>query len=242
VRVSEKGLRLIKQFEGLRLTAYLCPAGIPTIGWGNTRGVTLEDVRLKRTITAGEAEEMLREELATFEAGVFDVLVAPTQPEFDACCSLAYNIGLAGFRKSSVLKAHNRGDKVAASKAFALWDKATVGGVKKALPGLARRRAAEAAMYLEPVDAYGMQPVQDMPQAVLPERTMTDSSINRASLVAGGTAGIAAVSETLQTVNQVKYGAESLGDWLVPVLLIAVVGLCAFVIWQRYDMRKRGLA
>ena len=61
-------------------------------------------------------------------------------------------------------------------------------------------------------------------------------------MVAGGTATFAAVTQTLQAVNQVKAEVDTMGNWLVPALLVAVVGLCAFVIWQRFDMRKRGLA
>lgn len=241
MQISSRGLALIKKFEGLRLTAYFCPAGIPTIGYGNTHGVTAEDVRNKRTITVAQAEDMLRDELRQYEIAVSALLNQPNRNEFDSACSLAYNIGTAGFAKSSVVKAHNRGDKAAAAKAFLLWDKATVGGKKQVLAGLARRRAAEAALYLEPVFVELDAPT-DMPQAVEPERSMSDSSINRASLVAGGTAGVAAVSEVVGTVNQVKYGADQLGDWLLPVLLIAVVGLCGYIIWQRFDMRKRGLA
>lgn len=130
---------------------------------------------------------------------------------------------------SSVIKAHNRGDHQAAARAFSLWNKA--GG--KVWPGLTRRRAAEAALYLsgEPVE---------MPQAVEPERPMTASTINRAGVVAGGTAAVATVAETARTVADVKYSAQSLGDWLVPVLLLAVVGLCAYIVWERVKVRREG--
>lgn len=242
MKISKKGLALIKEFEGLKLTAYLCPAGVPTIGYGTTKGITKADIG-KLTITQAEAEAKLLEDLAEYERGVYGACtLPPTQPQFDAMVCCAFNIGVAGFRSSSMLKAHNRGDHEAAARAFGLWNKANVGGKKQVLAGLTRRRMAEAALYLTPVQTAPFQPLPPMPQAVEPERPMTASTINRASVVAGGTATVAAVSETLQQVRQVKDGVESLGDWLVPVLLLAVVGLCAFVVYERLRQRREGFA
>lgn len=234
MKTNQKGVATLIEFEGFRSTAYLCPAGVWTIGFGFTKGVKPGD-----KMTRSEAAERLKQELAEYEHAVDEAcLITPNENEFSAMVCMAFNIGVAGFRKSSVLKAHNKGDKEAAARAFQLWDKATVGGVKKTLPGLTRRRMAEAALYLEPVAIDEVE----MPQRIEPERTMADSSINRASVVAGGTATFAAVTQTLQAVNQVKAEVDTMGNWLVPALLVAVVGLCAFVIWQRFDMRKRGLA
>lgn len=234
MKTNQKGVATLIEFEGFRSSAYLCPAGVWTIGFGFTKGVKPGD-----KMTRSEAAERLKQELAEYEHAVDEAcLITPNENEFSAMVCMAFNIGLAGFRKSSVLKAHNKGDKEAAARAFQLWDKATVGGVKKTLPGLTRRRMAEAALYLEPVAIDEVE----MPQRIEPERTMADSSINRASVVAGGTATFAAVTQTLQAVNQVKAEVDTMGNWLVPALLVAVVGLCAFVIWQRFDMRKRGLA
>jgi lysozyme len=161
--------------------------------------------------------------------------------------SLAYNIGLGwegktkppgaknGFRQSSVLKAHNRGDTLAASRAFRLWNRAN----NKEEPGLTARRAEEAALYLmdEAPETEDLSP-----QAVEPESRMTESPINRAGVVAGGTAAVATVAETARTVADVKYSTQALGDWLVPVLLIVVVALCGYTIWQRVNQRKQGWA
>lgn len=233
MKINQMGVGLILEFEGFRGSAYLCPAGVWTIGYGSTKGVRKGDM-----ITMYDAKERLKRELVEYEQAVLATLKAPNENEFSACVVLAYNIGIAGFRTSSVAKAHNRGDKEAAARAFNLWNKATVGGVKKTLPGLTRRRMAEAALYLTPVALAEVE----MPQQIEPETPMTGSTINRASVVAGGTAGIAAVSETIQTINGVKYGVESLGSWLVPVLLVAVVGLCGYVVWQRLHQRKEGWA
>lgn len=234
MNINQKGVALIVEFEGFRSEAYLCPAGVWTVGYGSTKGVKQGD-----RITMYDAKERLKKELAEFEAGVMSALtLPPNENEFSACVVLAYNIGIAGFKSSSVVKAHNRGDKEAAARAFNLWNKATVGGVKKTLPGLTRRRLAEAALYLTPVAQFEVE----MPQAIEPERPMTASTINRASVVAGGTASIAAVSEVVNAVNEVKYGVSALGDWFVPALLVAVVVLAGYIIYERWQQRKGGWA
>jgi lysozyme len=81
-----------------------------------------------------------------------------------------------------------------------------------------------------------------LPQQVDPERPMAASTINRAGVVAGGTAAVATVAETARTVADVKYSAQALGDWLVPILLLAVVGLCGYIVWERVKQRKGGWA
>lgn len=234
MKTNVKGIGLILEFEGFRSSSYLCPAGVWTIGYGATRGVKKGDI-----ITMYDAKERLKRELVEYEQAVLAALtLPPNENEFSSCVVLAYNIGIAGFKSSSVVKAHNRGDKEAAARAFNLWNKATIGGVKKTLPGLTRRRLAEAALYLTPVAQFEV----DMPQAIEPERPMTASTINRASALAGGTAGIAAISETVKVVNEVKYGVSQLGDWLLPALLVAVVALAGYIVWERLKQRREGFA
>lgn len=228
MKTSQRGIDLIISFEGFRANAYRDVVGVLTIGYGFTKGVKLGD-----RITVAEARARLVRELVEYENGVLNALtIKPTQSEFDACVSLAYNIGVAGFKRSSVAKAHNRGDKQAAGRAFGLWVKA--GG--KTWPGLVRRRAAEAAMYLETTET------EEMPQRVDNERPMTASTINRASVVAGGTATVAAVTETINTVNGLKHGVSELGDWLVPALLVCVVALAGYIVWERVKIRRQGWA
>ncbi len=227
MKTSPQGIALIREFEGFRAEAYRDPVGIWTIGYGFTKGVRQGD-----TMTREQADQRLRVELADYEAGVLRVTGGNlTQAQFDALVSFAWNVGVKGMAGSSVIKAHVRGDHQAAARAFALWNKA--GG--KVWPGLTRRRAAEAALYLR--EEEGPQP---MPQAVEPERPMAASSINRAGVVAGGTAAVATVAETARTVADVKYSAQSLGDWLVPVLLLVVVALCGYIVWERVKQRREG--
>ncbi len=240
MNISPKGVDLIKEFEGFHGKAYLCPAGVPSIGYGTTKGVTMDDVHRGRTITRAQADKLLRSDLLSYENGVLSALtLPPNQHQFDACVSFAYNCGILGFGGSSVCKAHNRADFQAAARAFGLWNKATIGGVKTELPGLTRRRAAEAALYLQPVEGENPEP---MPQAVEPERPMEESKIVRGATVAGGTAALATAAEVINTTNSIKAGVSGLGEWLVPILLIAVVGLCGFVVWERVVQRKKGWA
>lgn len=136
---SPRALDLIKQFEGLKLSAYICPAGVPTIGYGTTKGVQMGD-----TITAAEAERLLAEDVAVFAKGVREAVKVPLeQHEFDALVSFAYNVGLGAFRASTLLRLLNAGDKAGAARQFDRWNKA--GG--KPLAGLTRRRAAERKLF-----------------------------------------------------------------------------------------------
>lgn len=230
MKMNVKGVGLLIEFEGFRSEAYLCPAGVWTIGFGFTRGVKPGD-----KMTRSEAAARLKTELTEYEEGVFSACtLTPNDNEFSALVCFAFNVGIAGFKKSTVLKRHNESNKEAAARAFGLWNKA--GG--KTLPGLTRRRMAEAALYLEPVAIDEVE----MPQSIDPEKPMTASTINRASVVAGGTASIAAVTQTLGAINQVKAEVNTMGDWLVPALLVAVVGLCAFVVYERVKQRTGGWA
>lgn len=234
MKTSQAGIQLLISFEGFRGQAYIpVPGDRPTIGFGFTEGVKMGD-----TMTLYDAKERLKKELVKYEQGVLEALtLPPTQPEFDALVSLCFNIGIAGFKRSSVVKAHNRGDKQAAARAFSLWNKS--GG--KVYAGLTRRRAAEAALYLTPVAAEERdQP--EMPQTVDPERPMTASTINRAGVVAGGSTALVAATETVNSINYLKRGVDDLQDWLVPVLLIIAVGAVGYIVYQRWQQRKNGWA
>lgn len=220
-----------------------------TCGIGRTRGVTI-DTRMSEA----EAWKDMRAELDMVATQVRDACtIEPNENELAAMTSLAYNIGMGwsgskkpagakdGFRQSSVLRAHNRGDKQAAARAFRLWNRA--GGVE--MDGLTKRRVSEADLYLKAPRVL-MDPAVDdgddpaMPQTVDAERPMTQSSINRSALVAGGTAAAATVAETARTVAEVKYSVAQLGDWLLPVMLLVIVALCGYIIYERVRVRKQG--
>lgn len=137
--IGSAGLKLIESFEGNKLTAYLCPAKVWTIGVGHTG----PDVKPGMTITPAQSLMLLQADLDRFEEAVAKAAPNATQNQFDAMVSLAFNIGVGAFLGSSVLREHKAGRHVAASDAFTMWVK----GGGKVLPGLVRRRAAEAALY-----------------------------------------------------------------------------------------------
>ena len=139
MHINAAGLRLIKRWESLRLEAYTCPAGVPTIGYGHTRGVRLGDV-----IDEPRAEALLLADIENFEAGVHRLLKVPlTENQFSALVSLAFNIGLHAFGGSTLLKRLNAGDLLCADE-FMRWNKAG----RQVLNGLTARRFAERALFL----------------------------------------------------------------------------------------------
>ena len=81
-----------------------------------------------------------------------------------------------------------------------------------------------------------------MPQTVDSESHLAESPINRASVIAGGTAALASANEIITAVTDMKAGVAGLGEWLLPVALVAIVIACGFCIWQRYKQRKFGWA
>jgi len=141
MKISPKGLAVIKQFEGLRLTAYKCPAGVLTIGYGSTGA----HVKPGMKITEQEAERLLLDDLSRFEVGVHEVIKQPlTQGQFDALVSFSFNVGLGALRESTLAAKLKAGDVVGAANEFARWNKA--GG--KVLPGLVKRREAERDLFV----------------------------------------------------------------------------------------------
>lgn len=148
---SPAGIDLIHSFESLhkvlpdgRIAAYPDPGptGLPwTIGWGSTG----PDIGRDTVWTRAQADARFEADLAKFEAGVAKAIgnAATSQPQFDAMVSLAYNIGLGNLQSSTLLKKHLAGDNAGAQREFGKW----VNAKGKRLPGLVRRRAAEAALY-----------------------------------------------------------------------------------------------
>lgn len=227
MKTSLKAKARLKELEGFKGPAYRCSAGVWTFGYGFTRGVREGD-----TITRDAADARLDQELIDYEKAVWSATGGNVnQSEFDAMVLLAFNIGISAFKKSTVVKAHNRGDTPAAARAFGLWNKAG-GAVNR---GLVRRRALEAAWYLEPETTPVMGFV-DMPQAVDPPKPVTSST----TFIAGGTAAAATAAQIAEQISVVKYSLDGLGPWLVPVLLVVTLASVGWVIYERYKNRERG--
>ena len=141
--MTKEGIELIKSFEGCRLEAYKCQAGVWTIGYGHTQGVYEG-----KKITEEEAERLLASDLAKFETGVRNILGAVAngmrENKIDALVSLAFNIGLKAFQNSTLCRKVKADENdVSIRNEFSRWVYA--GGVKS--KGLVRRRKAEADMY-----------------------------------------------------------------------------------------------
>jgi lysozyme len=149
MRISQRGVDLIKRHEGLRLQAYRDSVGVVTIGYGHTR-----TARSGQVISAGDAEALLRADLDGFALGVARLVTRPiNQSQFDALVSFAFNVGLdidadrraEGLGDSTLLALVNAGRDQDAAIEFLKWNKA--GG--RPLLGLTRRRLAEAQLFLE---------------------------------------------------------------------------------------------
>lgn len=143
--VSKAGVDLIKQFEGNKLTSYLCPANVWTIGYGATG----PDIRAGMTWTQEKCEDRLTQDLIKFSSGVALLTHTPiSSNQLNAFVCLAYNIGLEAFRKSTALHRFNSGDIKGAAEAILMWDKAKVNGKAISLLGLRRRREEERRLFL----------------------------------------------------------------------------------------------
>ena len=136
---GEKGINLIKEFEGCKLTAYLCPAGVWTIGYGHTDKVKKGD-----KISQDKAEELLKQDLAKYEEALNSYGFVLDQNKFDALISFMFNIGISAFRTSTMFKYLRNNHYVAASEQFNKW----VYVNHRPSKGLERRREAEKALFL----------------------------------------------------------------------------------------------
>ena len=145
--INQRGIDLIKHFEGKRLTGYVDPVGIPTIGYGHTG----PDVKVGVTISEEKAEELLRRDLKKFADGVRDrISVTVSNNAFAALVSFSFNVGLGAFGGSTLCRRLNAADSKRAAAEFPKWVKGTINGKKVTLPGLVRRRNAERKLFETP--------------------------------------------------------------------------------------------
>lgn len=235
--INQAGVDLLKEFEGFMGTAYQDIVGVWTIGYGFTK-----DVKEGDKMTKAQGEKRLKLELREYtDAVIKSCTVDPNENQLAAMVVFAFNVGIGGFKKSTVLKRHNEGKFDAAARAFSLWNKA--GG--KEVAGLTRRRAAESALYLKPVAAeiVGGDVVTNMPQKVDEEKPMSKSTIVSASTLTAGTSTIALVSEATKQLNDVKESTASLFGQYFPMVALAVVIVgCGYIIYQRFVQRAEGWA
>jgi lysozyme len=138
LKISSDGIKLIKEFEGLKLHAYLCPAEVWTIGYGSTTGV-----KEGMCIDSATAEALLLRDLAPIEKALI-ARYNLTQAMFDALAAFSFNVGMGWMKRSGLKDALDRKDFKEAANQLLRWNKA--GG--KVLPGLTRRRSAERDLFM----------------------------------------------------------------------------------------------
>lgn len=154
MKVNAAGLALIEHFEGLKLTAYLDPVSIWTIGWGHTGPDVFQGLR----IGLQEAERLLAEDLEEPEEFVAQaVTTAISADAFSALVSFAFNVGNGNLKSSTLLKKLNNADHVGAADEFLRWVKGAVNGRKVTLPGLVRRREQERSLFLSQPTILGAE-------------------------------------------------------------------------------------
>lgn len=228
MKTSQNGIGLIKQFEGLELDAYRDIAGIWTIGYGHTG----PEVEPGMRISERDAEELLKGDLRPREDAVErQVRVPLNQNEFDALISFVYNVGAGAFGKSTARRRLNGGDRVGAAEALTWFNKATIGGVLREVTGLTRRRAAERALFLSPVNPPIVSNNDQLaensritPMEEAPRRpNLAESRSIQGATVAGG-AGITASTighNSAQELNQIEtdiaHGAGTSVEGSAPV-------------------------
>jgi lysozyme len=235
MRMSAAGLATVKEFEGLRLKAYKCPAAVWTIGYGHTSAAGVPNVTPDLVITKDEAEGILKDDMEQYEAGVRKyVKVGLTQNQFDALVDFAYNAGVGALAKSTLLKKVNaeKFDEVPAE--FMKWTK----GGGKELPGLVRRRRAEVKLWRgmdtdTPVHHDEARAEPDQPKA---SKSIVQSKEANAAVAAGGLGTIAVVQEVMPMV---KEGGDLLGSLSPTILILVVIIAAAGAVWyfrkQRLD-------
>ena len=146
MKTGEVGVEIIKKYEGFSAKPYLCPANVPTIGFGSTRWFDGARINLdSRTISRDDATRLLQMELHHIESAVPRLIKAPlTQNQFDALASFTFNLGSGRLQSSTLRAKTNRLDYEGAADEFPKWRKA--GG--RVLAGLIRRRAEERRLWM----------------------------------------------------------------------------------------------
>lgn len=216
--ISEKGLALIKRFEGFRAAPYQCPAGRWTIGYGSTAGVTPDMAAISRE----RADILLRHDILPYERAIRRLITVPlTQPQFDALVSFTYNVGEGAFARSTLRKKLNNHDYAGAAQEFHRWTMAS--GVT--LHGLVKRRAAESALFRKPLAQ---------------SRTLAASSLGGAAVLGGAAAqDIATQLQALSAQLQPWAVLADVIKWCCVALTIAAFGMIVYARLDDYRQHVR---
>jgi lysozyme len=241
MHMSQGGLdALLKKFEGCKLKAYYCPAGVCTIGYGHTSAAGAPQVVDGMTITQADAEDILKRDIVKYEIAVMDLVkVKLTQNQFDVLVDFAYNAGVGNLKSSTMLKKVNAGDLDAVPAELMKWTK----GGGKVLPGLVRRRQAAGAWWS--ADQHVEEQEQRTDPDPVPVRTMADSKQGNAALL---TAGLGSVGVAKEVAAQAK-DASDVADQFMGllsntnfVIMVAIIGAGAAIwYWRKKNMDEHGV-
>jgi len=252
MQMSPEGMNaLLKKFEGCKLTAYRCPAGICTIGYGHTASAGAPPPRDGMTITQKQADEILSRDLTQYETAVHNMVQQPlNQHQFDVLVDFAYNAGIGNLKSSTLLKKVNAAQFDQVPAELLKWTK----GGGKVLPGLVRRRQAESAWWAsgeaKAASALKEEPTTDEHEQradpdPVPVRTMADSKQGNAALLTAGLGGLGAAKEIAAQAQDASDTANQLVGLLGnPNFLImsAVIGLAAAAWWfRKQHMEEHGV-
>ena len=233
MNISSNGLALVKEFEGLRLTSYKCPANVWTIGYGHTSAAGDPKVKAEMVITKEEADQILKRDMDQYEEGVRRLVkVKINQGQFDALVDFAYNAGVGALEKSTLLKKVNAGKFSEVPAEFMKWTK----GGGRELPGLVRRRRAEVKLWRGldteiPVLHTQSRFQPDQPKA---SKSIVQSAEANTAAAAGGLGTIAVVQEVLPIVRE---GSDLANSMSATVLILVVIIAAAAAVW--YFHKKR---
>ena len=227
MKINETGLDLIAQFEGCRLTAYRCPGNVLTIGYGHTSAAGAPRVFEGMTITEDRARLILENDVEAFSEAVAALVTRPiNENQFAAFVSLAFNIGVGAFKKSTALRKFNAGDVAGAADAITLFNKS--GG--KVLRGLVRRREVERQLFNTPVVAE----VDEVGR--INNVTGGEAKPLAKSKTVGLGAG-AGVATILPMISQIRDTLPELAEYMPYIALV----LFALIIFNRWNDSRRGI-
>lgn len=224
-QVNALTISKLKEWEGLRLVPYQDDAGVWTDGYGNTHGV----VPHGPAITQAKAEADLRRNLRSAAAAVDRLVKVPlTDNQFGALVSFVFNVGIAAFTVSTLLKLLNQGRYEAVPAQLARWNKVTVKGKKVVSRGLTNRRAAEAGLW-----ATG-DFVASAPSAPLaPARLSESRTLQGAAVTSVGTVGAALTDASTQMTMVADYS-----DTLRIVFIVVTVAGIALTVYGRVRQER----
>lgn len=193
--INQAGIDLIKRWEGCKLKAYKDVAGVWTVGYGLTSRAGFIEVGPDTVLTQEEADWYLEQVVNDFASKIGPMITAPiNENQFAAFVSLAYNIGVGAFQKSSALRRFNAGQIMEVPAAMRMWKKA--GG--KVVQGLVNRREAEVKLFLTPVVE---KPIASQGRSKLTQsRTVQASVVQGASAVGGAVGALNALDGTAQII------------------------------------------